>query len=112
MIVFASAVAGCRRSLQCWPRDGGSSAAPFPWTPSPAHRRQKRRFPRASEPSSQAHPVLETKSLFRLILYWIQIDFPGSFLDWKMLFDFHFHRFASFNWLFPDIGFVRATSSP
>ena len=35
--------------------------------------------------NSQAHPVLETSCLFRLILYWNQTPIPGSFHDWKML---------------------------
>ena len=33
----------------------------------------------------QAHRPLETKSYFRLILYWKRTQFSGSSLDWKML---------------------------
>ena len=39
----------------------------------------------AQQPHSQAHPVLESKSRFRLIAHWNQFSISGSFLDWKML---------------------------
>jgi hypothetical protein len=40
---------------------------------------------RLSEADFQAHPALESKSVFRLIPRWNEISISGSFLDWNML---------------------------
>jgi len=91
VIGFTTPFSGCRRLLITEPREGGSLAAPFPWTPSLAHTvrhkstKNKENVTPRYVPSAQAHPVLESSRFFRLILYWNQTPIPGSFQDWKML---------------------------
>ena len=68
MIVFASAVAGCRRSLQCWPRDGGFKCRPLGPGPHP-------RLTAAKKGDFPERPNLP----LRLIPYWKQNPFSGSF---------------------------------
>ena len=63
------AVPSSRGLIIAGPREGGLSAAPFPWTPSPAH---------PPNLSRKENPPSNLTSSLRLILYWNQVAFSGS----------------------------------
>ena len=84
MIGFTTPFSGCRRLLITEPWEGGSIAAPFPWTPSLAHR--------PGTNLSRKENLTQNKPLpLRLILCWNQIAFSGSScIGIKLRFQAHF----------------------
>jgi hypothetical protein len=79
-----------RRGLYSAGAGQGAQSSPLPRTPIPAQTRSISISKEALRHgliarSLRAHLVLESTVHFGLMLYWNEILFSGSFLDWKML---------------------------